>query len=234
MEAGSIHADVGGLGYETGHVVSKESLDFGRESDLINKLDPLDRNKLISEVDSRKPFRPFSAMLEGRFLANFHLPDYLRSIWQFLIKSNLLCEKSIEEIESLVRLPDWELIERFKSADYPIGPNQYGNSFEDGYIMEAEQKNPAARYMVNDYIFQDKPTLKGRYNSEDHLVYSFEDMGKPPLVYFPVSARESIPNAPDFYGRVCGIVNFVPNPPLQGMPTLIFRTDILALPLKVM
>jgi hypothetical protein len=154
----------------------------------------------------------------------------LKCEWKFYKDSGLLSDDSERVIEDLLKLPDWELVKRFEEAHYMISPTEYRNKFQEKFRTEVERKNPSISQIVSDHLAKMKPTLQGRYNGENCLVYSTENI-EPPLVYFPEAAREYLPDAFGFYGRITGIVNYVANPPLKGAPSLILRATVLSLPL---
>lgn len=227
--AGELKLTLPSLEYTLGRTDSNLPLDFEREATLINSLDPLNEQRFMEEVKAREPFRPFVAMLEGTFLAIYWLPDYYRCRWSYLKNSHLVGEESLRKIESLLRLADWEIQDHFKKGK--LAEKETIETFDMDLIREAEKKNPEANQLVYKHVIKKKPVNTVAYNGNNYLAITFGKPGQPPTILFPEASRESIPDAPGFYGRVCGIVNFIANPP-PLMSGLVLQAVILALPVR--
>jgi hypothetical protein len=222
------------LEYSTGHAESKLPLDFEREATLINSLEPLSGTKFLEKIHDRRPFRPFVAMLEGNFLVIYNASEYFRCRWNYLKQSRLVSEESSHEIDSLLRLADWE-IENYFEKGKPTG-KETRETFDMDLIREAEKKNPEANQLVMKHVMKEKPVITVPYNGNNYLAIGFEKTDRTPgiqdpTILFPEASRESIPNAGSFYGRVCGIVNFMANPP-PLYSNVILQSVILALPMN--
>ena len=212
--------------YTTGHVDSKLPLDFEREASLINSLESLSPAKFSEVLKARTPFKPFVAMIEGAFLVVYDMPEYYRCRWSYLRQSHLLSEDSLQKIDSLLTLTNWEIEERFKKGK--LTEKGSIQTFDIDLIKEAEQRNPEANQLVFKHVLKEKPVNIVVYNENKYLAIAFDKPMQPPTVLFPESYRTSIPNAGIFYGRVCGIVNFIANPP-PLFSNSVLQTAILAL-----
>jgi hypothetical protein len=200
------------LEYLTGHVDSKLPLDFERESTLINSLEPLSAANFLEKLKARRPFKPFVAMVGGTFLVVYDFPEYYRRRWCYLRQSHLIREASVRKIDSLLQLTNWEILEQFNKKEN-LTEEKTIKTFDIDLIKEAEQRNPEANQLVYKHVLKEKPVSTVLYNKNKSLAITFEKPMQPPTILFPEASREIIPNAPSFYGRVCGIVNFIANPP---------------------
>jgi len=229
ISAGEASLKLPFIEYTTGHVASKPHLDFEREATLIDSLEPLSGAKFLEKMHDRKPFRPFVAMLEGNFEIVYKLSEWFRCRWNYLIQSRLVSEESVQEIESLLGLADWEIENHFGNGNQ-TGKNII-NTFDQHLIREAKAKNPESNQLINMHVMGKKPVSIALYNGKNYLAIAFEKVGREPTILFPEASRESIPNAGSFYGRVCGIVNFMANPP-PFYSNVILQSVILAIPMR--
>lgn len=228
--AGEVSLKLPLIEYTTGHDEAKLPLDFERETTLINSLEPLNGAQFLDELHSRNPFRPFVAMLEGKFLLPYNATNMFKSRWEFLKRSHLVGEESSQKIDSILQLPDWEIEALFERDDEPLAV------FDRTLIQEAKQRNDGAEQMVTRQLLKDKPVNTFRYGANNYLLIAFDKPGQSfaiqePAILFPESSRESIPDASEFYGRICGIVNYIANPP-PIFGNVILQSVILALPIR--
>lgn len=229
ISAGEVSFKLPLIEYTTGHVESKLPLDFERETNLINSLEPLNDAQFPEMMHERKPFRPFVAMLEGTFLLAYNAVDMFRCRWEYLKQVHLVGDESSQKIDSFLQLPDWEFEALYKRGVDPI------ITFDRKLIKEAELRNANANQMVTMQLLKEKPVNMVEYDGNTYLVISFKKVDQEaiqePTILFPKSSRRSIPNASSFYGRVCGIVNFVANPPPLHS-NVVLQSAILALPVR--
>jgi hypothetical protein len=215
--------------YTTGHVESKLPLDFERETTLINSLEPLNDAQFLEKLHERKPFRPFVAMLEGTFLLAYNAVGMFRCRWEYLKQVRLVGDESSQKIDSFLQRPIWEFEALYEKGEDPI------ITFDRKLIKEAELRNANANQMVTMQLLKEKPVNMVEYDGKTYLVISFkkadQEAIQEPTILFPQSSRGSIPNASSFYGRICGIVNFVANPPPLHS-NVVLQSVILALPVR--
>jgi len=231
MKAGQLKFKLPSIEYTTGHSESEQPLDFEHEATLINSLEPLNQNRFFEEVSVRDPFKPFVAMIEGEFLLIYNLAEYFKYRWTYLKQSHLVSEDSVNKIDAFLELADWEIEEQFKKKDESSKKDAF-ETFDIDLIKEAERRNSTANQMVYNHVVKKKPVNTVAFKGNSYLSVTFEDPMKPPTILFPESSRDSIPDAPSFYGRVCGIVNYVANPaPLTH--NLILQSVILAIPMNI-
>jgi hypothetical protein len=229
IKAGEVTLKLPFIEYSTRQSDSKQPLDFEREATLINSLEPLTTDKFSERWQSRKPFRPFVAMVEGTFILVFNPTEYYKSKWNYLKQSNLVGDESVQKIESYLQLADWEITEKFKAKDNQNDGRSI-QTFDIDLMNEAKNRYPNALNLINRNIFEEKPLFKADYNYKKYIIINF-NVPQSPSILFPISAREYIPGIARFYGRICGIVNVLVNPPLEGMPNIALQAVILALPI---
>ncbi|MGE5559805.1 MAG: hypothetical protein ACM3XN_01960 [Chloroflexota bacterium] len=205
-------------------------LDFGREADLGEALKALSRNELLSRVDRRRPLKPFVAMLESHLSPVFNTPAVYRCRWRFLLDSGLLSSDTAAELAVLLRLPEFELERRLSEGMFLRRAVGQSDPTDDKYVAEARRLNPDIDRLLQTHVFEQKPTITGRFGASDFLVYTCTAGPLPPLIYFPEAARDGLPHAGQFAARVIGSVNYASNPPAPGLPNLVLRAAILYLP----
>ncbi len=225
IKAGQLKLKLPTVEYTTGHSESKQPLDFEHEVTLINTLEPLDEEGFLKEVDTKDPFRPFVAMLEGNFVLPYNISEFYKHRWTYLKNNHLISDESVKKIDDLLGLTDWEIEEyflknkgKYQAIDIDLG-------------KEAERRNPKAKEMILNYVIRRKPVHTVIYNDNKYLVFSFEKPIQSFSILIPESARESIPNSTSFYGRLCGIVSYIPNPP-PPRNNLVLKSVILAIPIR--
>jgi hypothetical protein len=231
ITAGELSLKLPFIEYSTGHVESKLPLDYERETTLINSLKPLSGVEFSEELHKREPFRPFVAMLEGKFILPYSAPKMFRCRWDYLKQSCLIGEDNSNKIDSILKLPDWELEDQFEKGD-----NGPAIAFDRELIKEATLKNPNANSMVTAHMLEKKPVNMLAYEGTEYLILALEKTAQPPAIHesailFPEASRGSIPNSSEFYGRVIGVVNVIANPP-KLFTNFILRSVILALPIR--
>lgn len=91
--------------------------------------------------------------------------------------------------------------------------------------------------IITNLAVKERIAVTNSFRGEDYFVYPIKTGERPSqlMVYFPVSARNSLPNVGEFKCRVIGIVSYTPNLPLgarQGTPFFI-RAVSLFLPYEV-
>ena len=142
----------------------------------------------------------------------------------------LLVENPCRKFDSLLQLTNWEIEEQFNKKEN-LTEGKTIQTFDIDLIKEAEHRNPAANKLVYEHVVKKKPVSTLMYNEKKDLVLAFEKPMQPPTILLPEASRESIPNAGCFYGRVCGIVNYIANPP-PLYSNVVLQSVILALPIK--
>jgi len=169
-------------------------------------------------------------MLEGTFWLIYNISKYYRDRWDYLKQSHLVSDESVRKIDALLALTDWEIEEKFNKEDNLTEGGKI-QTFDFDLIKEAEKRNPAAKQMVFNHVVQRKPVSTMTYNNKNYHAITFEKAMQPPTILFPEFALGSIPNATNFYGRICGIVNYIPNPP-PLMNNLALQAVVLAVPMR--
>lgn len=209
------------------------TLDYEREADLGDALEPLSREGILTRVERRRPFKPFVGMLEGRIGPILNTGAVHRCKWRFLRASGLLSGESTAEVEVLLKLPEYELERRLAQGMFLLQPVAGQTAtFDDKYVSEARRLNPDIDALLAGHIYEQKPTIIAHLGTGDYLVYGCLAKPLTPLICFPQAARDDLPHAGEFAARVVGSINYAPNPPSPGMPNLMLRAAILYLPVQ--
>lgn len=216
--------------YEYQPSESEQKLYFHREVDLAEHLEMKSINEILGRVNELKPFKPFIVQIEETLILPLDLPEYFRFILNYLLKIPEIPKSQKREIRVLASLPREVLQEKILKSGDTRSPFPF--ALADKYVKPILTIYPNLGETITNLAVKEKIAIRNTFRGVEHLVY-FVSLGNKPsdfAIYFPISAKDSLPNAGEFRARVIGIVSYTANLPLgmkKGMPFFIRAVSLL-------
>ncbi len=217
--------------YEPTH----QELYFQKEVDLAEHLEIKSIEEILDQISKLKPFKPFITQIEEKLILPLDLPEYFRFILNYLLRIPEIPKDQKKEIRVLASLPREVLQEKILKSGATQSPFPF--ALADRYIKPILPLYPELGKTITELAVKEKIAIKNSFRGEEYFVYfvSFENKPSDFAVYFPTSAKQSLPNLGEFTARVIGIVSYTANLPLgtkKGMPFFI-RAVSLFLPYMI-
>ena len=202
----------------------KQELYFHKEVDLAEHLEIKTIKEIFEQIDKSKPFKPFITQIEETLIFPLDLSEYFRFILNYLLKIPEIPKNHKKEIRMLVSLPREVLQDKILKSGSTKSPFPF--ALADKYIKPILSIYPELGKIITDLAVKEKIAIKNSFRGENYLVYfiSVKDKPAPFTVYFPISAKDNLPNLGEFRARVIGIVSYTANLPLgikKGIPFFI-------------
>lgn len=202
----------------------EQELYFQREVDLAEHLEIKSIKEIFDQINKVKPFKAFVTQIEEKLIFTLDLPEYFRFILKYLLKIPEIPKNSKEEIRMLASLPREVLQDKILKSGSTRGPFPF--ALADKYIKPILSIYPELGRIITELAVKEKIAIRNHFRGEDYLVYFVCIQDKPSdfAVYFPLSAKDSLPNVGEFRARVIGIVSYTANLPLgikKGTPFFI-------------
>jgi len=210
--------------FEYEYQPSQQELYFQKEVDLAEHLEIKSIKENLDQINKVKPFKPFITQIEETLIFSLDLPEYFRFILSYLSKIPEVPKDQKREILALASLPREVLQEKVLKSGDTQSPFPF--ALADKYVKPILPIYPELGKTITDLAVKEKTAIKNSFRGEDYFVYfvSLEDRPSDFAVYFPTSAKDSLPNIGEFKARIIGIVSYTVNLPLgvkKGMPFFI-------------
>jgi len=202
---------------------SKTSKEF--DSQTIYKLsedvgvqDPLE---ILKKIEKQKSFIPFIAQIEGKIIFSMHLPKMVREQLKFLVNIPEIEERDREQMRKLTILPDSILQQKVLDSEINVGVNKTQYEITEKYIRKIKKFYPSIQQNMMIAVLREKPVIQMSFRGNDYLTFLILRDNTPFIhlpICFPFSSKKALPDLPEFYGKVIGIVS-LSNNPILDIPT---------------
>jgi len=201
-----------------------QELYFQKEVDLAEHLEIKSIKEILDQINKVKPFKPFITQIEETLIFSLDLPEYFRFILRYLLKIPEIPNDQKREIRVLASLPREVLQEKILKSGASQKPFPF--ALVDKYVKPVLPLYPELGKTITELAVKEKIGIKNSFRGKDFFVYFVSIENKPSdfAVYFPTSAKQSLPNLGEFKARIIGIVSYTANLPLgikKGMPFFI-------------
>jgi len=203
----------------------KQELYFHREVDLANHLNIKSVKDILIQIGKTRPFKPFITYIEEKLIAPLDLPEFFRFIFNYLLEIPEIPDDQKAEMRKLASLPREILQDKVLRSGNTTAPFPF--ALADRYIKPILPLYDNLANIINNLAVARKALIRYSFKGEEFFVYWLSIDNKPSLllpVYFPVSAKDSLPDSGEFVGRIIGIISMNPKLPLgvkEGNPFFI-------------
>ncbi|MGD0804547.1 MAG: hypothetical protein ABSA11_10810 [Candidatus Bathyarchaeia archaeon] len=195
--------------------IENQELDFQREVDLAEHLELKSNLEILEEIGRLVSFKPFITQLEVDLIALLDLPEFFRFILDYLLDIPEIPIKQKDEIKALTSLPREILQDKIIKSGNREKPFPF--ALADKYVLPILPIYPDLPLIIQNLAVNEKKIITNYFKGEKYFVY-FQQIDEKPFqelpVYFPITAKDSLPNTGEFKGRVISIVSYNTNFPL--------------------
>jgi hypothetical protein len=195
--------------------IEGQELDFQKEVDLAEHLEIMSTKEVFEEIGGLKFFKPFVTQIEVGLIAPLDLPEFFRFILNYLLDVPEIPARQKDEIKALTSLPREILQDKILKSGNREKPFPF--ALADKYVLPILPIYPNLPIIIQGLAVNEKKIITNSFKGEKFFVYyqKFEDKPFQDFpVYFPVNAKDSLPNTGEFNCRIIGIVSYNTNLPL--------------------
>ena len=203
--------------HSTDSTSDSEPLYFQKEADFAQHLEVKSIEDVTKELENTsKQNKPFVTQIETTLISSLSIVEYCRFALNYLLNVPEIPRAQKNEILKLISLPDGLLKEKIVMNER--SENGFPFALADKYVNPILHLHPDLIDIIHRLAVEEKILLKNNFREQLFFVYfnyNKKVFSKVLPVYFPVTAKESLPNElKPFPCRVIGIVSYNENLPL--------------------